>query len=67
LDGTKISHEDLIKKLDEVTVAYDANCGISGYFADTIRVSIKAEISQYDAVVGLLRDLLYSPEYVKDR
>ncbi|KAF8761528.1 Insulinase (Peptidase family M16) [Rhizoctonia solani] len=67
LDGTKISHEDLVKKLDEVTVAYDANCGISGYFADTVRISIKAEVSQYDAVVGLLRDLLYSPEYVKDR
>ncbi|KAJ1311433.1 hypothetical protein OPQ81_009922 [Rhizoctonia solani] len=66
-DGTKISHEDLVKKLDEVTVAYDASCGISGYFADTVRIGIKSEISQYDAVVELLRDLLYSPEYVKDR
>ncbi|KAG8691866.1 hypothetical protein FRC11_007225 [Ceratobasidium sp. 423] len=66
-DGSKISHEDLVKQLDEVTVAYDANCGISGYFADTVRVSIKAEVSQYDAVLNLLRDLLHSPEYTKDR
>ncbi|CAE6470602.1 unnamed protein product [Rhizoctonia solani] len=66
-DGTKMSHEDLVKKLDEVTVAYDANCGISGYFADTIRVSIKAELSRYEEVIGLLRDVLYAPEYPKDR
>ncbi|CAE7154201.1 unnamed protein product [Rhizoctonia solani] len=66
-DGTKISHEDLVKKLDEVTVVYDSNLGISGYFADTVRVSIKAELSRYEEVVGLLRDLLYSPEYTKDR
>ncbi|CAE6416736.1 unnamed protein product [Rhizoctonia solani] len=66
-DGTKISHEDLVKKLDEVTVAYEANCGISGYFADTIRVSIKAELSRYEEVVGLFKDLMYAPEYTKDR
>ncbi|CAE6446358.1 unnamed protein product [Rhizoctonia solani] len=66
-DGTKISHEDLVKKLDEVTVAHDASCGISGYFADTIRVSIKAELSRYEEVVNLFRDLMYAPEYTKDR
>jgi hypothetical protein len=66
-DGTKVSHEDLVKQLDEVTVAYEADCGITGYFGDTIRVTIKAEASQYETVIGLLRDLLYSPEYAKDR
>ncbi|KAG9077921.1 hypothetical protein FS749_010151 [Ceratobasidium sp. UAMH 11750] len=66
-DGTKLSHEDLVKQLDEVSVAYEADFGISGYFADTIRVAIKAEVSQYETVIGLLRDLLYSPEYAKDR
>ncbi|CAE6520523.1 unnamed protein product [Rhizoctonia solani] len=76
-DGTRISHEDLIKKLDEVTVAYNADCGpvtaadsdngANKNFADTICVAIKAELSQYETVVGLLGDLLYSPEYVQDR
>lgn len=66
-DGTKLSHEDLVKKLDEVTVGYEADCGITGYFADTVRVAIKAEVSEYETVIGLLRDLLYSPEYAQDR
>ncbi|KAG9104560.1 hypothetical protein FRC06_001340 [Ceratobasidium sp. 370] len=66
-DGTKLSHEDLVKQLDEVSVAYEADFGVNGHFADTIRVAIKAEISQYETVIGLLRDLLYSPEYAKDR
>ncbi|CAE6445118.1 unnamed protein product [Rhizoctonia solani] len=76
-DGTRNSHEDLIKKLDEVTVAYNADCGpvaaddtnngANRNFADTICIAIKAELSQYETVVGLLGDLLYSPEYVKDR
>ncbi|KAG9126853.1 hypothetical protein FRC07_001710 [Ceratobasidium sp. 392] len=66
-DGTKLSHEDLVKQLDEVSVAYEADYGVNGYFADTVRVAIKAEVSQYETIIGLLRDLLYSPEYTKDR
>lgn len=66
-DGTKLSHEDLVKMLDEVTVGYEVDCGVTGYFADTVRVAIKAEVSEYETVIGLLRDLLYSPEYPTDR
>ncbi|CUA75460.1 putative protein C3H1,02c [Schizosaccharomyces pombe 972h-] [Rhizoctonia solani] len=76
-DGTHISHEDMVKKLDDVTVAYNADCGpvtaddtnsgVKKPFADTICISLKAEISQYETIIGLLGDLLYSPEYVKDR
>ncbi|KAG8742736.1 hypothetical protein FRC12_015287 [Ceratobasidium sp. 428] len=66
-DGTKLSHEDVVKQLDEVSVAYEADYGVNGYFADTVRVAIKAEVSQYETIIGLLRDLLYSPEYTKDR
>ncbi|QRV76246.1 Zinc metalloprotease [Ceratobasidium sp. AG-Ba] len=66
-DGTKLSHEEVVKKLDEVSVAYEADCGVNGYFADTIRIAIKAEVSQYETIIGLLRDLLYAPEYTKDR
>ncbi|CUA75459.1 putative protein C3H1,02c [Schizosaccharomyces pombe 972h-] [Rhizoctonia solani] len=76
-DGTQISHEDMVKKLDDVTVAYNSDCGpvmaddkksgVKKPFADTVCISIKAEISQYETVISLLGDLLYSSEYVKDR
>ncbi|KAH7318836.1 Metalloenzyme, LuxS/M16 peptidase-like protein [Rhizoctonia solani] len=66
-DGTKVSLEELVKKLEELTVTYDADCGINDHFSDTICIAIEAEFSQYEEVVGLLRDLLYSSEYIKDR
>lgn len=66
-DGTKLSHEQVVKQLDDGTVAYDNGLGLDGYFNELIRVSIKVEVSKYEATINWLRDLLYGSEFNKDR
>ena len=66
-DGTRISHEDVVKQLEDDTVAYDITLGHGGYFQEMVRCSIKVETSQYATGIAWLRDLLYFSEYDVDR
>lgn len=65
--GEKLTHEEVINKLDNETVSYEVGLGISNSFADTFRVSIKVETALYETAVAWLKDLVYGGEFNKDR
>lgn len=62
-----MTHEEVINKLENETVSYDASTGISGGFTDLLRVSIKVETALYETAISWLKDLLYHSEFDKDR
>lgn len=65
--GIKLSHEEVINQLDNETVSYEIELGISNSFSDMVRVSIKVETALYEKAVEWLKDLLYGSEFDKDR
>lgn len=66
-DGTKLSHEDVIKQLDNDTVAYDISLGVGGYFSELLRIGLKVETAQYATAIAWIRDLLYSSYFDIER
>jgi hypothetical protein len=66
-NGEKLTHEQVINRLDDETVSYDAGLGMSNAFTETLRVSIKVENSAYETAVAWLKDLIYGAEFSKDR
>ncbi|EDR15625.1 uncharacterized protein LACBIDRAFT_300739 [Laccaria bicolor S238N-H82] len=67
LSGERLSHEEVINKLDNETVSYEISTGISNAFTDVLRVSIKVEVALYETAIAWLRDLVYGGEFDKDR
>ncbi|KAJ7597129.1 Metalloenzyme, LuxS/M16 peptidase-like protein [Mycena floridula] len=65
--GEHLGHEQVINKLDDETVSYEAGLGISGSFAETLRVTIKVETAAYETAIAWLKDLVYGAEFTKDR
>ena len=65
--GERLSHEEVVDQLDEQTVFYDVGPGISGMFAETLRITIRVELAKYELAVAWLRDLLYGSEFTKER
>ncbi len=65
--GERLSHEEVVDQLDDQTVSYDVSPGISGRFAETLRVTIRVEVAKYELAVAWLRDLLYGSEFAKER
>ena len=65
--GERLSHEEVVDQLDDQTVSYEVNHGISGMFAETLRVTICVEVAKYELAVAWLRDLLYGSEFTKER
>ena len=65
--GERLSHEEVVDQLDEQTVFYDVDPGISGMFAETLQVTIRVELAKYELAVAWLRDLLYGSEFTKER
>ncbi|KAG5654101.1 hypothetical protein H0H81_007515 [Sphagnurus paluster] len=65
--GEYLTHEEVVNKLDNETVSYEAALGISNTFTDTFRVSIKVETALYETAVAWLKDLIYGAEFDKDR
>lgn len=66
-NGEKLTHEEVINRLDDETVSYDVGLGVSGAFAETLRVSIKVETAAYETAVAWLRDLVYGAVFTKER
>lgn len=66
-DGKRLSHEEVVNKLDDETVAYGAELGASGMFEELLRISIKVEKDRYETAVVWLKDLFYSSEFDKER
>ncbi|KAK7064154.1 Metalloenzyme, LuxS/M16 peptidase-like protein [Favolaschia claudopus] len=65
--GERLTHEDVVNKLDNETVSYEVGLGVSNSFAEVFRVSLKVETAQYEGAVAWLKDLMYGAEFDKDR
>ena len=65
--GAMLSHEEVINQLDNETVSYDVELGVSNCFTDIFRVSIKVEIANYETAIAWLKDLVYGAEFNRDR
>lgn len=65
--GEHLSHEQVINKLDDETVAYGAEFGTNGTFEELLRVNIKVEKGRYETAVLWLKDLFYGSEFDKER
>ena len=62
-DGKKLSYEQVVAKLDDDTVSYETELGVQMYFAETFRISIKAETRMYENTVRWVKDLIYGAEF----
>jgi hypothetical protein len=65
--GEHLTHEEVVNKLDNETVSYEIGLGVSGQFADVIRVSIKVETARYETAIAWLKDLVYGSEFIQER
>lgn len=65
--GERLTHEEVINKLDNETVSYGASLGIGDQFCETLRVSLKVETPMYETAIAWLRDLVYGGEFDKER
>lgn len=48
----QLSHEDVVKQLTELTVAYDTGLSIRGDFADLLHVTFKVEKETYEDAIA---------------
>jgi hypothetical protein len=65
--GERLSHEEVVNKLDDETVAYGAELGVNGTFEELLRVGIKVEKDRYETAVLWLKDLFYGSKFDKER
>ena len=65
--GEHLTHEEVINKLDNETVSYEASLGVGDQFCETLRVSFKVETPMYETAITWLRDLVYGSEFNKER
>ncbi|KIO20924.1 hypothetical protein M407DRAFT_10649 [Tulasnella calospora MUT 4182] len=66
-DGAKLTHEEVVKQLDGLSVGYDINFGQGDLFQNLIRITIRVEPRRYEEAVAFLKDLIYGAEFAKDR
>ncbi|KIL70742.1 hypothetical protein M378DRAFT_6664 [Amanita muscaria Koide BX008] len=65
--GERLTHEEVINKLDNETVSYDAGLGLSGTSTDSFRISISVEVAKYETAISWLRDLVYGAQFDRER
>ncbi|KAH8114464.1 Metalloenzyme, LuxS/M16 peptidase-like protein [Phellopilus nigrolimitatus] len=61
--GERLTHEEVVARLNNETVSYGNYLGIQGNFTETFCVSIETEKSMYEAAVRWMKDLLYNAEF----
>lgn len=66
-DGSFISHDDVVQKIDLDIISYDATLGYQGAFREYIVVTIKMEAKKYSAGVNWLRYLMWNIQFTHDR
>lgn len=66
-NGERLSHEDVINRLENETVSYEVGTGMVAAYTDLFRVSIKVETALYETAISWLKDLLYHTEFDKER
>ncbi|KAI0051676.1 hypothetical protein FA95DRAFT_1586997 [Auriscalpium vulgare] len=65
--GERLTHEDVVNKLDDQTVSYEVGLGASGLFSEIFRVTIRVEVSKYETAIAWIKDLIYGIEFDKER
>ncbi|KAF8307697.1 hypothetical protein DL93DRAFT_2064630 [Clavulina sp. PMI_390] len=65
--GTKLTHEEVVKALDNDIVDYGVQLGMGEYFTDLIRIGFRVEKSGYEKGIAWLRDLLHGSEFDVER
>ena len=65
--GSRLTHEEVIKGLENETVSYEASLGLGGYSTELVRISLEVEVEQYERAVTWLSDLIFRSEFDKDR
>ncbi|KAH9950492.1 Metalloenzyme, LuxS/M16 peptidase-like protein [Amylocystis lapponica] len=65
--GVKLTHEEVVNKLDNETVSYEVGLGVGSAFNETVRVTIKVETGMYEGAIAWLKDLVYGSEFDKER
>lgn len=65
--GEHLSHEEVIKRLDDETVFYEANFGTNDQFTNLFRVSLRVETALYETAIAWLKDLIYGSKFNKER
>lgn len=61
--GESLTFEQVVDRLDDETVSYEANLGVGSYFTENFRASIKVEKEKYEEAVRWLKDLIYGSKF----
>ena len=66
--GERLTHEEVVNRLDNETVSYEADFGSGGgSFSETMRVTIKVETKHYETAIAWLKDLIYGSTFDPER
>ncbi|KAJ7225434.1 Metalloenzyme, LuxS/M16 peptidase-like protein [Mycena pura] len=65
--GERLTHEEVVNKLDNETVGYEVSLGLNNSFAENFRISIKVETAHYETAIAWLKDLMYGADFDKER
>ena len=66
-NGERLSHEDVVNRLENETVSYEVGTGMASTYTDLFRISIKVETALYETAISWLKDLLYHAEFDQER
>lgn len=61
--GERLSHEEVVAKLDDETVHYEIDFGMQYYFSEVLRVGIEVEKKNYEYALRWLKDLIFGSEF----
>jgi Zn-dependent M16 (insulinase) family peptidase len=65
--GERLSHEEVVNKLEDETVNFEATLGMSRCIEEILRVTIRVEVAKYGEAVAWLRDLIFGSVFDKER
>lgn len=66
-DGQIISYEDVVTRLAEDTVEYEAGLGAGGGFREILVFTIKTEASKYQKGIQWLQNILWNTQFTAER
>lgn len=66
-DGTRLEYTDVVARLDEDVLEYDAAIGIGSSFSEVVALEFKAPAQRYEALVQWIHTLLWRSEFTTER
>ena len=61
--GRRLTHEEVIKGLENETVYYGASLGLGGQFSELVWINIEVAVAHYAKAVSWLSDLIFRSEF----